>query len=185
MSSEDRSNGSDLNSDLGSEDGEWVPKREAAFREGVSERTIETRVAHGFYQSRLIQGRREIFLKNRKPDPKTPKNGSDQTFTPSEGNSELPPNQSRIASETLPMEVMNKMLELADRVLQQSQEIVQVKTELEQKKTELVIMNNERVSYNTSLQRAKDDRKEIEALRAENETLKKKFSEKPKWWSFS
>jgi hypothetical protein len=45
-----------------SEEGEWLPKQEAANRLGVSEKTVENRVRSGDYKSERRQGRAFIFI---------------------------------------------------------------------------------------------------------------------------
>lgn len=199
MTSEEIPIVSESGSELSSDQGEWLPIREVAYKENVSERTIQDRIKTGFYPSRLVKGRREVFLKHKKIDPKPSPNGSEANFSTSEASSEEHPKHNRATTEAVPNELLNKVLELADRVLQQSQELTQTKAELEQKKAELVIMNNERASANTALQKASDDRrdnaylrgevetlrKETEAAKAENEALRKEMEalkQKKPWW---
>lgn len=49
------------------EQGEWISRTELIRREGVSERTITTRIKQGYYLSRITpEGKREVFWKFRK-----------------------------------------------------------------------------------------------------------------------
>ena len=185
MTSEEASIVSDQPSELGSDQGQWVSKSEAAFREGVSERTIETRIKAEYYPSRLSEGRREVFLKNRKPAPKPSDPLSELLQKGSEQTSDTAPKYIGNTSEAHPnTELIAKMIALADKVLDVQAENSKLAQEVEQKKSELTVMNNERASYNTSLQKANEDRKEnsflrgeVETLRRENEALKKQLEE--------
>ena len=77
------------------EDGEWLPKQEAASLLGVSEKTIENRVRNGQYKSEKRFGRAFVFV----PNTEKTSEGSRSVGNNSEVASESKPNPSESVTE--------------------------------------------------------------------------------------
>jgi hypothetical protein len=161
---------------------EWLTREEVAELDGVSERTVTSRISNGYYRS-IVKDKRRFVAYKRKT-----------AGSLKEGIPELDGSPSGIDPDKL-QKLMEMVLEagarnqeMVDRLLESESGRLKAEAETERKAAELMIMNNERANANTALQRANDDRRdnaslraEVEALRRENDALKAQKSQGFKW----
>lgn len=175
--------------EIGFEDGRWVSKAEAAMVHGVSERTIENRIKTAVLQSRLMDGKTQVFLRNSKLGGAN----AEAVSQVSNGGEILSrPAAKIVEAESVKLsQAFEQMIKLSDRVLDLSEENKRLNKDIDAKSSQLTILNNERVNYNTALQKAKDTESDMVYLRGrlaatekENAELKAKIemvTKKP-WW---
>jgi chromosome segregation ATPase len=158
---------------------EWVPASHAAMREMVSIKTIYSRVDAGYYKSKKEGSKQlEVLLPKRSEATSKPSNEGEkaQTYV-SPPVKQVLPEVSNISPlgedfQTSVLTLLRQQAQLSERLLSQGDELQKVSKELAEKKAEIAIATNERANYNTSLQRAKTDREELEQARKEINALK-------------
>lgn len=149
---------------------EWLSREQVADLDDVSERTVTERISSGYYESKK-EGRSRLIKYKRKA-----------TGTDSGSNAGSPPEAIRKLPEQLPEsagidtgtlnKIMAQVLEVSQRNELLSRELLDSNKALNEKSTQLANLNNERMSYNTSLQRASDDRAEVKRLHEEMKALR-------------
>lgn len=171
------------------ENGQWVTKTQAAVIYEVAERTIENRIRQGLYPSKVEEGKTLVFVKDRteietdRNRSKQPKQVSQRIETTSNLYETITKNQEMLS------QAFEQMAQVQKRVLEISEVNTNAQIELEKKQAELIILNNERANYNNKLQKASEEarenaylRGELEALRQENNALKRQLEGQAKGW---
>ena len=140
------------------EAGEWITVPEMALRDRVTERTVQHRIKTGRYNSQLTREGRRLILWEGESDP------VEDIPEPEP----ITPHHDKLG-EVLEavLEMTRSSQELTMKLLEAERNKTEVEKELIQKSGELERMHLERMNYNTSLQKASDDRKDNETLRAE------------------
>ena len=176
---------------------EWLSPDQVAKLDGISPRAVTDRINSGYYRSKK-EGRFRLIAYKRKPA--GTESGSNAGTVP-EASKKLPEpilEAAGIDTGTL-NKIMAQVLAVSERNEQLSRELLDSNKALNEKSTQLANLNNERMSYNTSLQRASDDRAEVKRLHEEMKALREekaksdaanealvaenaKLKEKKPWW---
>lgn len=197
------------NSSEHSEGGEWVPKAVAAFRLKCSEKTIEKRMSEGILTGRIRNGRREIFLKNRKSHLSDSECDSERNFFGSESSevgfglkseaSEPVPNTSepvvRMDSEQVIIELRQQLDELRTALEQERIKAARLEAKMENldqllASKDQIILTQEKAmhSHEMALEMAQNERititNQLQKYRSKDEQQPRSASQKEGKWKW-